>query len=162
MHMLIISCSRRCCWHQHSAASAPTFLAFMASSHAAAQYQAQTTQLSGFHTWKRSLQAYGMYTWTTSAVLSPCRLVKVWLVRFADASRPDLVSTCTRTASVHKCAWVCASTLDGVCVETKTRHLDRLGQLSEFEQDDNTNSEQESNTDSKECDKASRPAWPAR
>ena len=34
------------------------------------------------------------------------------------------------------------------CVTTKTQHLDRLGQLSEFEQGNNTNSEQESNTDS--------------
>ena len=35
-----------------------------------------------------------------------------------------------------------------VCVTTETRHLDRLGQLGEFEQDSNTDSEQESNTDS--------------
>ena len=34
------------------------------------------------------------------------------------------------------------------CVTTETRHLDRLGQLGEFEQDSNTDSEQESNTDS--------------
>ena len=33
------------------------------------------------------------------------------------------------------------------CVPTETRHLDRLGQLSEFEQDSNTDSEPESNTD---------------
>ena len=31
---------------------------------------------------------------------------------------------------------------------TETRHLDRLGQLSDFEQDDNTNPEQKCNTDS--------------
>ena len=35
-----------------------------------------------------------------------------------------------------------------MCVTTETRHLDRHGQLSEFEQDNNTDSEQESNTDS--------------
>ena len=35
-----------------------------------------------------------------------------------------------------------------LCVTTETRHLDRLGQLGEFEQDSNTASEQESNTDS--------------
>ena len=33
-------------------------------------------------------------------------------------------------------------------IATMTRHLDRLGQLSEFEQAINTESEQESNTDS--------------
>ena len=30
------------------------------------------------------------------------------------------------------------SAVDGECVTTKTRHLDRLGQLSEFEQESNT------------------------
>ena len=36
---------------------------------------------------------------------------------------------------------------------TKTRHLGGLGQVSEFEQGNNTNSEQESNTDSRSvCD----------
>ena len=35
-----------------------------------------------------------------------------------------------------------------VCVTTETRPLDRLGQLGEFEQDSNTDSELESNTDS--------------
>ena len=35
-----------------------------------------------------------------------------------------------------------------LCVTTETRHLDRLGQLGEFEQESNTGSEQESNTDS--------------
>ena len=34
------------------------------------------------------------------------------------------------------------------CVTTETRPLDRLGQLGEFEQDSNTDSELESNTDS--------------
>ena len=38
--------------------------------------------------------------------------------------------------------------LVALCVTTKTRHLDRLGQLGEFEQDSNTDSEQERNTDS--------------
>ena len=33
-----------------------------------------------------------------------------------------------------------------VCVTTETRHLDRPGQLSEFEQDNNRTSEQERNT----------------
>ena len=36
-----------------------------------------------------------------------------------------------------------------VCVSTETRHLDRLGQLGEFEQDSNTDTEQESNTGSR-------------
>ena len=36
----------------------------------------------------------------------------------------------------------------GVRVTTETRQIDRLGQLSEFEQDSNTDSEQESNADS--------------
>ena len=35
-----------------------------------------------------------------------------------------------------------------VSLTTKTRHLDRLGQLGEFEQDSSTDPEQESNTDS--------------
>ena len=35
-----------------------------------------------------------------------------------------------------------------LCVATETRPLDRLGQLGEFEQDSNTDSELESNTDS--------------
>ena len=34
-----------------------------------------------------------------------------------------------------------------VCVTTETRHLDRLGQLGEFEQESSTDSEQDSNTD---------------
>ena len=34
-----------------------------------------------------------------------------------------------------------------VCVTTEKRHLDRLGQLGEFEQDSNTDSELESNTE---------------
>ena len=36
----------------------------------------------------------------------------------------------------------------GCCVTTETRPLDRLGQLGEFEQDSNTDSELERNTDS--------------
>ena len=35
-----------------------------------------------------------------------------------------------------------------MCVTTKTRHLNRLGQLSELEKESNTKSQQESNTDS--------------
>ena len=35
-----------------------------------------------------------------------------------------------------------------VGVTAETRHLDRLGQLGEFQQDSNTDSEWESNTDS--------------
>ena len=34
------------------------------------------------------------------------------------------------------------------CVTAETRHLDRLGQLGEFEQDSSTDPEQASNTDS--------------
>ena len=59
-----------------------------------------------------------------------------------------------------------------VCVTTKKRHLIRLGQISEFEQESNTESQQESDADSHSArdgegvcyngDKASRPAWPAR
>ena len=37
---------------------------------------------------------------------------------------------------------------DATCVATQTLHLDRLGQLGEFEQDSNTDSERPSNTDS--------------
>ena len=35
-----------------------------------------------------------------------------------------------------------------LCCSNAGRHLDRLGQLGEFEQDSNTDSEQESTTDS--------------
>ena len=37
---------------------------------------------------------------------------------------------------------------EGMCVATGTRHVDRPGQLNEFEQDGNTDSERRSNTDS--------------
>ena len=42
-----------------------------------------------------------------------------------------------------------------LCVTTETRHLDRLDQLGEFEQDSNTDSEQESNTEAAQCAKQS-------
>ena len=40
------------------------------------------------------------------------------------------------------------SLLVGACVTTETGHLDRLGQLGEFEQDSNTDSKRKSNTNS--------------
>ena len=46
------------------------------------------------------------------------------------------------TANVKQRALSCT------CVATKTRHLNRLGQLSEFEQESNTDSQQGSNPDS--------------
>ena len=39
----------------------------------------------------------------------------------------------------------------GRVLQQLTRHLDRLGQLGEFEQDSNPDSELESNTDSRAC-----------
>ena len=51
----------------------------------------------------------------------------------------------------------------GVCVTTETRHLDRLGQLGEFEQDSNTDSEQESNTGWESVwYHLQAPSWPSR
>ena len=49
-----------------------------------------------------------------------------------------------------------------LCVTTETRPLDRLGQLGEFEQDSNTDSDLESNTDSHTalCLCVGRAAWP--
>ena len=49
--------------------------------------------------WKRSLQAYGRYTCTTSDDLLLFRDVNVWFFKFAAANSPDRVSTCTLKAS---------------------------------------------------------------
>ena len=65
----------------------------------------------------------------------------------------NLSRKATQTRTVRK-------TLRG-CVTTETKPLDRLGQLGEFEQDSNTDSELESNTDSEGvCRNEDRTAQP--
>ena len=83
------------------------------------------------------------------------------ITHFAASLLPRLLLTVTATRARHlnrhshlstsQQNWSTTSELGefhGMCVTTETRHLDRLGQPGEFEQDSNTDSEQKSNTGS--------------
>ena len=88
-----------------------------------------------------SRQRQGISTGLASSqpprVLQQRRGISTGLASSASSSR-----TATRVYNVFG-----KPLLKSGCVTTETRHLDRLGQLGELEQDSNTDSEQESNTE---------------
>ena len=92
---------------------------------------------------------------------SSCRYEKNCFCRVCDAERAVSITPCSTNCVTTNCvatncvATNCVTTncvatncVATNCVTTKTRRLDRRGQLGEFEHDSNTDAEQERNTGS--------------